>query len=362
MVRHSLGNALRQDSSRDYWTEVKKMSKSRSTITSEINGYSNSSDIANVFAGQYTALYSSVVSTGTAHMLHDINCSIKNVCFTDSSAHQHCHFLNSADVIKAIMSLRAGKTDPIDKLYSDNFKHYTDYLIHCIVMIINCMLCHGVAPNSFFGSTVVPIPKSLKLDLGNCGNYRAIALSSIFGKILDKIILEKQSEQLKTSDMQFGFKQHSSTIMCSSALIETVDYYVQNNSSVYVLLIDASKAFDRVSHSLLFDVLKHNNVCPVILRLLSHIYSNSDMNVRWQDTLSDTFPLLNGVKQGGVMSPTLFTLYIDSLLDRLKQSGFGCHIGLTYAGAFGYADDIALVAPSLFGLRRMISICESFAI
>ena len=68
------------------------------------------------------------------------------------------------------------------------------------------------------------------------------------------------------------------------------------------------------------------------------------------------------VKQGEVISQLLFSLYIDELfLLLLKESGMGCHVGLTYAGAFGYADDIALVAPSLYNLKQMIKICEQFA-
>ena len=224
------------------------------------------------------------------------------------------------------------------------------------------MLCHGVAPKSFLDANVIPIPKNPKLNLSDSNNYRAIALSSIFGKILDKIIIAAQSEQLNTSDMQFGFKPQSSTIMCSTILIETIEYYVFNHSPVYVLLIDASKAFDRVCHSKLFELLHHHNVCPIILRLLYNIYSRSEMQVKWKNSLSSTFKLLNGVKQGGVFSPILFSLYIDGLLVRLKNSGIGCHIGLNYAGAFGYADDIALVSPSLYGLRRMINICEMYAI
>ena len=62
-----------------------------------------------------------------------------------------------------------------------------------------------------------------------------------------------QSEYLMTSELQFGFKEHYSTIMCSTLLVE---YYVSNNSTVYVLLIDASNAFDRMCHFKLFEVLE----------------------------------------------------------------------------------------------------------
>ena len=54
-------------------------------------------------------------------------------------------------------------------------------------------------------------------------------------------------------------------------------------------------------------------------------------------------------------------MYIDSLLEKLKESGLGCHVGRTFAGAFAYADDIAIVSPSLSGLRQMIHICEQYA-
>ena len=54
-------------------------------------------------------------------------------------------------------------------------------------------------------------------------------------------------------------------------------------------------------------------------------------------------------------------MYIDQLFSLLKQSGLGCYVRLTYAGAFGYADDIALVAPSVFSLKHIINICEKFA-
>ena len=90
-----------------------------------------------------------------------------------------------------------------------------------------------------------------------------------------------QSEYLMTSELQFGFLEHSPTIMCSTLLVETVEYYVSNSSTVYVLLIDASKAFDILCHSKLFEVLETYNVCPLIRQLLYNIfYSRSEMHVQ----------------------------------------------------------------------------------
>ena len=217
--------------------------------------------------------------------------------------------------------------------------------IFSIVFQLLLIVCHGYSPTSFLHAAVIPIPKNAELNFSSTCNYRAIALSSIFSKILDKIIMCLQSEYLMTSELQFGFKEHFSTMMCSTFLVETVEYYVSNNSSVYVLLIDASKAFDRLCHSKLFDMLETYNVCPLVRRLLCNIYSHSEMHVQWNSTQSTTFLLHNGVKQGRVLSPILFSMYIDSLLEKLKDSGLGCHVGRTFAGAFAYADDIALVSP-----------------
>ena len=195
-------------------------------------------------------LYSSVPSEPTclSELVMRIDTTVRNVCQHNYFCIQHCHFVNSTQISDVIKRLRFGKSDGIDNLYSANFKHDTGYFFLCMSVVINCMLCHGYA--------IIPIPKNAKLNLSSTCNYRAIVLSSLFSKILDKIIMFLQSEYLMTSELQFGFKEHSSTIMCSTFLVETVEYYVSNNSSVYVLLIDASKAFDRLCHSKLFDVLE----------------------------------------------------------------------------------------------------------
>ena len=67
------------------------------------------------------------------------------------------------------------------------------------------------------------------------------------------------------------------------------------------------------------------------------------------------------MKQGALLSPILFTDYIDKSLTRLCESGVRCHIDSVFTGAFGYADDIVLLVPSLDTLRHMIGICEDYA-
>ena len=102
-------------------------------------------------------------------------------------------------------------------------------------------------------------------------------------------------------------------------------------------------------------------MCPITIRLLFNMYLNQKIMVKWNNKLSQPFSVTNGVRQGGVLSPLFFSIYIDDLLVKLKESGLGCHIGNYYFGALGYADDLILVCPTKEGLRKMIRICESYA-
>ena len=74
------------------------------------------------------------------------------------------------------------------------------------------------------------------------------------------------------------------------------------------------------------------------------------------------FTVSNGVKQSGVISPMLYSLYIDGLIEELKASNVGCYMGAVYAGIDFYADDLTLLAPSVQALRIMLAICLDYAL
>lgn len=84
--------------------------------------------------------------------------------------------------------------------------------------------------------------------------------------------------------------------------------------------------------------------------------------VSWNGVCSDPFQEKNGVKQGGVISPVLFCLYIDKLMGLLQDSGVGCYTDEVFLGALAYADDLVLLAPTPGAMRLLLSLCDNFAL
>jgi hypothetical protein len=101
-------------------------------------------------------------------------------------------------------------------------------------------------------STLIPIPKNLKKSPTDSNKYRSIALKSIIRKILDVIVMDKNASVMQSQYMQFGFKSAYSTTQCTFVMQEIIDYYSRNGSSVYLIMLDASPAFDRVHYVKLF--------------------------------------------------------------------------------------------------------------
>ena len=166
----------------------------------------------------------------------------------------------------------------------------------------------------------------------------------------------------KSDDLQFAYKKSCSTIQCVSMVTEVIDYYQNNGSPVYMSMLDASKAFDRLNLLTLFKTLYSRGMCPIYRRLLMKIYEEQQMRIRWNKSVSDYFTISNGVKQGGVLSPVLFSIYLDQLIVQLRHLGMGYYMNGLFTGVFIYADDITLLAPSRASMVLMLEKCESFAL
>ena len=96
--------------------------------------------------------------------------------------------------------------------------------------------------------------------------------------------------------------------------------------------------------------------------LICHIvYEDQYVWVRWGASKSSVFSIVNGTRQGSVLSPALFAVYVDGLLQELRALGVGCHIGGVFMGAVGYCDDVLLLAPNRCAIVQMLKVCEKFA-
>ena len=94
------------------------------------------------------------------------------------------------------------------------------------------------------------------------------------------------------------------------------------------------------------------------VKLLPYWYSHQTLCVYWQGLFSDKFSIGNGTRQGGVLSPYLFTRYVRPLISSLSSSRLGCNIGGLFVNTLAYADDMVLLAPSWYALQSLIKILE----
>ena len=98
----------------------------------------------------------------------------------------------------------------------------------------------------------------------------------------------------------------------------------------------------------------------VFLEIIISWYDELCVRVKWGDQFSDWFAVTAGVRQGGVLSPDFYSIYVDDLISKLKTLNKGCHFLGTFAAALMYADDIAILAPSLMGLSSLLDACSDY--
>ena len=361
IILNNSADQLMNKSFNKFWKSIKNMNGQEKVVSKVVDGQYTDQSIVNVFYEKYDQLYHSVIDHDFGNKIIEVDNLVKEQCCKGKCNSPNSHTITPQIIRNAISSLNKGKNDEVYGLTSDHFINASDLTIEILSKILNAMLIHGTASKLINRSVIKPLPKDARKSLSDSNNYRAISNNTIVSKIIDYAIIQLIDDKISTSMYQFAYKEGFSTSLCSFLVAETIQYYRSNGSNVFMLSLDASKAFDRVMYTKLFQTLIDKSICPLIIRFLMKIYTISSAVVSWNNMISNSFIFKNGVKQGAVISAPLFAMYVDPLLDNLNKCKKGCFIGGICANAFSYADDVVLLSPSCTALRDMILICEDFA-
>ena len=342
----------------DLFDDIKTLCKNKkSDIPSVVDDVHGAQNISNHFKSIYENLYNEQEEV-KMELVNNIYASV------ESDGWNSIETINlfTKDLIKtAVKMLKTDKTDVSGQFTSDCLKFAPDLFFVHLAELFRSYLFHGYICHDLIICALTPIIKDSNGDVSSSKNYRGIAISSLILKVFDNCLLFLFGKILSNNDLQFGFQKGCSTVQCTWAVQETISHYLRNDSEVFCCLLDFSKAFDKVNFNELFKKLMERNMPAVILRLVLFVYVNQSCFIRWNSVMSDSFSVRNGVRQGAILSPSLFCVYLDTLLIELRKLGIGCHLGNRYLGVFGYADDVIILSPTREGLQLMLKVCEDFA-
>jgi len=254
--------------------------------------------------------------------------------------------------------MKRGRAAGLDDLNVEHIRNSHPIIVALITKLFNLMLLASYVPDAFGLGLAIPVPKE-KFS-ASMTDYRCITVSSVISKIFECCLANKFDRYLQSSSRQLGFKRNLGCVHAIYSLRKTVDYYVKNDSTVNICTLDITKAFDRVNHYCLLIKLFDRNVPRRIVLLLSDWFNKIYIRVRWNSKYSSFVKLRTGVRQGGILSPAFFAIYVDDIIKKLSESKVGCTVNGLFAGVWLYADDIVLVSASLSHLQAMINICTEF--
>ena len=274
--------------------------------------------------------------------------------------------ITEEEIRKAINKLKNGKASGPDCILAEMLKLGEKEIIQFLKKYFNMLLSKGLFPIEWTKAIITPIHK--KGDFDKPDNYRGISLLSILSKVFTGVLNQRLNKWVEENDIlteaQAGFRKGRSTtdhIFTLSALIEK---QFSKNSKLYVAFIDFKKAYDTINRSVLYSILANSGIQGKMLNIIRAMYSNVQACVRGSNGLTDYFECLQGLKQGCILSPVLFSILINELANDVINNGrHGVSLGAAELDLFLllFADDLTLMAVTVVGLQNQLNSLSSSA-
>ena len=249
----------------------------------------------------------------------------------------------------AITQLRNNKTPGEDGLPSELYKYGGTFLREQLLNLLCTIWEAEDVPQDFKNATIVPLFKGKGSRL-NVNNYRGISLLSVAGKILSRILLNRLNAEIlnvHTPEEQCGFRSGRSTIDLIFAVRQLQEKCREQNQSLYALFVDFTKAFDSVNRAALWTVLGKFGCPRKFVNIIKSLHAGMRAQVRTCGTTSSDFEVDTGVKQGCVLAPTLFSLYLTVVcMEAFRGSEDGIPIQ--------YRSDGHTFTPKRFSARTLV--------
>ena len=243
------------------------------------------------------------------------------------------------------------------------------YMGKCLLVLVRSMFAHGLIPKVWELAQIVSIPKTGDMTLME--NYRGISLMSVGVKILSALIARRVSNDLeetrRITRAQAGFRSKEECMGQVLTLVEVVQRRLSRKLRTYLCFIDFKKAFDTVPHAALMLKLEHIGVSGKTLDFIKALYENSKMCVRLASGNSPEFDLERGVRQGDPLSPILFNIFINDILNDCTDTGIEVYrvprseAPENLLAGLLLADDVVLIAPSQEKLQQAMDCVGNWA-
>ena len=216
-------------------------------------------------------------------------------------------------------------------------------------------------PQDWKRSVLIPIPK--KGNAKECSNYPTIALISHTSKVMHKIFQARLQQYMNHEfpHVQAGFWKGRGTRDQTANICWIIKKVTELQKDIYFWFIDYAKDFDCVDHNRLWKILKEMEIPDHLTCLLRNLYAGQEATVRTGHGRVDWFQIGKGVCQGCILSPYLFNLYAEYIIQNagLEEAQAGIKIFRRNINNLRYADDTTLMAGSEEKLKSLLMKEES---